>query len=161
MGRNTQLKTLQIKAFGMIRAFRPPPYSLSRTSATILLSTSRISRAREPLMTSLLKSESAENTLLGSRPLHAPVMDENETLRAALDQCGTEIRDGIQAALAGQQLSFDDALSLANVEGPALDALVAAANVLRRHTVGDTISYVVNRNINFTNVCFVGCSFCG
>ena len=112
-------------------------------------------------MTSLLKSESAENALLGSRPLHAPVMDENETLSAALDQCGPEIRDAIQAALAGQQLSFDDALSLANVEGPALDALVAAANVLRRHTVGDTISYVVNRNINFTNVCFVGCSFCG
>src|SRR2546423_846775 len=112
-------------------------------------------------MTSLPKSESVENAVLGSRPLHAPVMDENETLRAALDQCGTEIRDGIQAAVAGQQLSFDDALSLANVEGPALDALVAAANVLRRHTVGDTITYVVNRNINFTNVCFVGCSFCG
>src|SRR5256714_12199725 len=112
-------------------------------------------------MTSLPKSESVENAVLGSRPLHAPVMDENETLRAALDQCSEEIRDGIQAALGGQQLSFDDALSLANVEGPALDALVAAANVLRRHTIGDTISYVVNRNINFTNVCFVGCSFCG
>src|SRR5256714_5063002 len=112
-------------------------------------------------MTSLPKSESVENAVLGSRPLHAPVMDENETLRAALDQCGAEIRDGIQAALAGQQLSFDDALSLANVQGSGLDALVAAANVLRRHTVGDTITYVVNRNINFTNVCFVGCSFCG
>jgi 7,8-didemethyl-8-hydroxy-5-deazariboflavin synthase CofH subunit len=38
---------------------------------------------------------------------------------------------------------------------------VVAADQLRRDTVGDTITYVVNRNINFTNVCFVGCSFCG
>src|SRR5437762_2743764 len=43
----------------------------------------------------------------------------------------------------------------------ALEALVAVADQLRQQTVGDTITYVVNRNINFTNVCFVGCSFCG
>jgi FO synthase len=42
-----------------------------------------------------------------------------------------------------------------------LDALVAVADELRRRVVGDAITYVVNRNINFTNVCFVGCSFCG
>jgi FO synthase len=42
-----------------------------------------------------------------------------------------------------------------------LEALLAVANQLRQKTVGDTITYVVNRNINFTNVCFVGCSFCG
>src|SRR5256714_5401971 len=52
-------------------------------------------------------------------------------------------------------------LILATTEGSALDALIAVADHLRRQTVGDAITYVVNRNINFTNVCFVGCSFCG
>src|SRR5262249_21005682 len=35
------------------------------------------------------------------------------------------------------------------------------ADELRRRTVGDAITYVVNRNLNFTNICFVGCAFCG
>jgi FO synthase len=52
-------------------------------------------------------------------------------------------------------------LQLANAEGPDLQALVATADHLRCEAVGETITYVVNRNINFTNVCFVGCSFCG
>src|SRR5439155_7577379 len=46
-------------------------------------------------------------------------------------------------------------------EDAALDALVRVADALRREVVGDAVTYVVNRNINFTNVCFVGCSFCG
>src|SRR6267378_3524007 len=50
---------------------------------------------------------------------------------------------------------------LSNAQGDDLQALVTFADTLRRETVGDAITYVVNRNINFTNVCFVGCSFCG
>jgi FO synthase len=61
----------------------------------------------------------------------------------------------------GAGLTFGQGLKLATAGGPALEALLAVADQLRRETVGDTISYVVNRNINFTNVCFVGCSFCG
>ena len=72
-----------------------------------------------------------------------------------------EFRDTVEAVFARQHLTFQQALLLATSEGPALDALVLAADVLRHQTVGDTITYVVNRNINFTNVCFVGCSFCG
>ena len=45
-------------------------------------------------------------------------------------------------------------------EGPELDALCALADDLRRDAVGDEVTYVVNRNINFTNVCYVGCRFC-
>ena len=44
--------------------------------------------------------------------------------------------------------------------GDDLFGLVVAANELRRQLVGDVVSYVVTRNINFTNVCFVGCKFC-
>jgi FO synthase len=52
------------------------------------------------------------------------------------------------------------AMALLEADGPALDALVALADDLRRDTVGDDVTYVVNRNINFTNVCYVGCRFC-
>jgi 7,8-didemethyl-8-hydroxy-5-deazariboflavin synthase CofH subunit len=65
------------------------------------------------------------------------------------------------AVRAGEEPTFEQGLLLAQAEGPGLQALVAFADGLRRETVGDVITYVVNRNINFTNVCFVGCSFCG
>jgi FO synthase len=51
-------------------------------------------------------------------------------------------------------------LALATADGPALDAVAALANSLRRDTVGDDVTFVVNRNINFTNVCYTGCRFC-
>jgi FO synthase len=52
------------------------------------------------------------------------------------------------------------ALALFGARGPALDALAAAADDVRRAAVGDPVTYVVNRNINFTNICYVGCRFC-
>jgi FO synthase len=52
-------------------------------------------------------------------------------------------------------------MTLASVEGNDLLALAKVADELRRRTVGDRITYVVNRNLNFTNICIVGCSFCG
>lgn len=64
-------------------------------------------------------------------------------------------------ALEGREISFDEGVTLAGVEGDDLIALVKTANELRRRTVGEIVTYVVNRNLNFTNVCFVGCSFCG
>lgn len=75
--------------------------------------------------------------------------------------CPVDLRELLLAAREGEELSFEQGLRLANASGPALDALVAAADALRAEAVGETITYVVNRNINFTNVCFVGCSFCG
>jgi 7,8-didemethyl-8-hydroxy-5-deazariboflavin synthase CofH subunit len=79
----------------------------------------------------------------------------------AVEACPAEVREILQAATCGTELTFEQGLVLATAEGPALEALVAVADQLRRETVGDAITYVVNRNINFTNVCFVGCSFCG
>src|SRR5882724_6372419 len=80
---------------------------------------------------------------------------------AVVETCPPEVREILQAVTSGAELTFEQGLLLATTEGSALDALVAVADQLRRETVGDTITYVVNRNINFTNVCFVGCSFCG
>ncbi|NGM12136.1 bifunctional FO biosynthesis protein CofGH [Verrucosispora sioxanthis] len=54
----------------------------------------------------------------------------------------------------------DAALALFGADGPALDELCRTADELRRSAVGDDVTYVVNRNINFSNVCYVGCRFC-
>jgi 7,8-didemethyl-8-hydroxy-5-deazariboflavin synthase CofH subunit len=60
----------------------------------------------------------------------------------------------------GADLSLDQACALANCEGDDLLGLLVAANILREELVGNIVTYVVNRNINFTNICFVGCKFC-
>ncbi|MGN0042701.1 bifunctional FO biosynthesis protein CofGH [Rhodococcus sp. (in: high G+C Gram-positive bacteria)] len=56
--------------------------------------------------------------------------------------------------------SDDEYVALANADGAGLEALVALADQLRRDTVGDDVTYVINRNINFTNICYTGCRFC-
>ena len=56
--------------------------------------------------------------------------------------------------------SDDEYLALACADGPALDAVAALADSIRRDVVGDDVTYVVNRNINFTNICYTGCRFC-
>src|SRR6267143_1758010 len=85
----------------------------------------------------------------------------NATALTPVGACPAEVREILHAAAGGAELTFEEALLLATAEGSSLEALVAVADRLRRETVGDAITYVVNRNINFTNVCFVGCSFCG
>src|SRR5882672_5959198 len=88
--------------------------------------------------------------------------DPEETkLQASPSSCSPEVLECLEASRAGHELTFEQGLLLANTEGPDLEVLVSFADTLRRETVGDAITYVVNRNINFTNVCFVGCSFCG
>jgi FO synthase len=57
-------------------------------------------------------------------------------------------------------ISDGQALALLDADGPELDALATLADGLRRDVVGDDITYVVTRNINFTNVCYTGCRFC-
>lgn len=57
-------------------------------------------------------------------------------------------------------LTRDQALALAHADGPELDALCLLADQVRRTAVGDAVTYVVNRNVNFSNVCYVGCRFC-
>jgi len=57
-------------------------------------------------------------------------------------------------------LSDDEYLALATADGEGLDALAALADSIRADVVGDDVTYVVNRNINFTNICYTGCRFC-
>jgi len=73
-------------------------------------------------------------------------------VRAALER--------VLASLDGGLLTREECLLLADTSGDDLLGLVVAANEVRQRLVGDVVSYVVTRNINFTNVCFVGCKFC-
>jgi FO synthase len=66
----------------------------------------------------------------------------------------------VMSSLDGGVLSREECLLLAASEGDDLFGLVVAANEIRQRLVGDVISYVNTRNINFTNVCYVGCKFC-
>jgi FO synthase len=72
--------------------------------------------------------------------------------RTALEQ--------VMGALDGGGLTREQYSLLANADGDDLLGLLVAADALRRELVGNIVTYVVNRNINFTNVCFVGCKFC-
>jgi 7,8-didemethyl-8-hydroxy-5-deazariboflavin synthase CofH subunit len=72
--------------------------------------------------------------------------------RTALEQ--------VMETLDGNVLTREQCLLLANAEGDDLLGLLVAADALRRELVGNIVTYVVNRNINFNNVCFVGCKFC-
>ena len=66
----------------------------------------------------------------------------------------------LDRALSGEDITPDEAVILFEVRGQDYNALVMAADELRRRTVGDVVTYVVNRNIIFTNVCIKGCGFC-
>jgi FO synthase len=71
----------------------------------------------------------------------------------------------VAAALRGRArppaaLTAAQALALITADGADLDAVCALADDVRRDTVGDDVTYVVNRNVNFTNVCYTGCRFC-
>ncbi|MER7397117.1 bifunctional FO biosynthesis protein CofGH [Streptomyces sp. NPDC000151] len=73
----------------------------------------------------------------------------------------TDVRAALrQAADDPTKLTDDEALALLHADGPALDALCGIADDLRKATVGDDVTYIVTRNINFTNVCYTGCRFC-
>ncbi|MGW7201531.1 bifunctional FO biosynthesis protein CofGH [Streptomyces chryseus] len=73
----------------------------------------------------------------------------------------TDVRQALnQAADDPTRLTDDEALALLHADGPALDALTRIADALRRDVVGDDVTYIVTRNINFTNVCYTGCRFC-
>jgi FO synthase len=89
-----------------------------------------------------------------------PVTTAWANRREAPARLGAEIRHALRKAERHRPISDAEAVSLFQAEGADLDALRAVADGLRREAVGDVITYVINRNINFTNVCYVGCRFC-
>ena len=81
-------------------------------------------------------------------------------LRPALDWASPAVRRALTVALDGGEISVDDGLVLATAGGRDLHALTLVADELRRRQVGDVVTFVVNRTVNFTNVCIKHCTFC-
>ncbi len=67
----------------------------------------------------------------------------------------------LSRAVQGEGLTAEEAVALAGADGAAAEEVAAAADELNRAMHGDVVTYVVNRNANFTNVCTTNCSFCG
>jgi len=86
-----------------------------------------------------------------------PAVADVEALVSLVDP---EVARVLDHALEGKDVSAEDALTLMNSTGLEYTAMTMAADELRRRTVGDAVTYVVNRNINFTNVCIKRCGFC-
>ncbi|MGK2903168.1 MAG: bifunctional FO biosynthesis protein CofGH, partial [Mycobacterium sp.] len=85
----------------------------------------------------------------------------SELAARAPERIDTDVLAALRAAERNPGACSDDEyLALATADGPALDAVAALADSLRRDVVGEDVTYVVNRNINFTNICYTGCRFC-
>jgi len=85
--------------------------------------------------------------------------------RPAQPASSGRLRPEVAAALRSAErdpagISDAEALALLDADGPELEALTGLADGLRQDTAGDAVTYVVTRNINFTNVCYTGCRFC-
>ncbi|MGW1170496.1 bifunctional FO biosynthesis protein CofGH [Streptomyces sp. NPDC002550] len=79
----------------------------------------------------------------------------------APERIDTDVRQALATAADDPtRLTDAEALALLHADGPALDALCRVADDVRRSAVGDDVTYIVTRNINFTNVCYTGCRFC-
>ncbi len=98
-------------------------------------------------------------SLAGSKLETLPQLDWQDISSQLTPACRAALEQ-VMESLDGGVLSREQCLLLANSEGDDLLGLLVAANIIRRELAGNIVTYVVNRNINFTNVCFVGCKFC-
>src|SRR5262245_55531419 len=84
----------------------------------------------------------------------------NDSLSTVLDLVDPEVRSILGHCLDGGEISWQQALRLCETSGVDFQATLLAADELRRRQTGDIVTYVVNRNVNFTNVCVKHCGFC-
>ena len=85
---------------------------------------------------------------------------DDRPLQRRIDSVDAYTAGILERALEGLRPSVEEGAHLLTLRGNALSALVAAADRVRRDDVGDVVTYVVNRNVNWTNICYVGCKFC-
>jgi len=83
------------------------------------------------------------------------------TIERTLARTSPAVTDVLDRALEGKELAERDVETLLGAQGADLYAVMQAADEARALDKGDDVSFVICRNINFTNVCYVGCSFCG
>ncbi|MBV9249940.1 MAG: 5-amino-6-(D-ribitylamino)uracil--L-tyrosine 4-hydroxyphenyl transferase CofH, partial [Acetobacteraceae bacterium] len=85
---------------------------------------------------------------------------EPKLARPLLGRADAAIQAAVTRATAGERLTEPDIVRLFSARDIDYEYVTAAADALRRHVSGDTVRYVVNRNINYTNICYYRCKFC-
>jgi FO synthase len=88
------------------------------------------------------------------------LLNDDRSLDARLASIDSATAGIIGRALEGLRPTVEEGAHLLTLRDKDLSALIGAADEIRREDVGDIVTYVVNRNINWTNICFVGCKFC-
>jgi 7,8-didemethyl-8-hydroxy-5-deazariboflavin synthase CofH subunit len=88
------------------------------------------------------------------------LLPDGAPLESLLGRASREVADVLSTVLEAREIDASGLLLLLSADGDDLRAVIAAADHVRREDVGDVVTYVVNRNLNFTNVCFVNCQFC-
>ena len=94
--------------------------------------------------------------------MHLPTSQgsNGQSLDAMLQGVAIDVARVLGKALDGGELTVDETVLLFRTTGAELEATAKSADELRHRAVGDLVTYVVNRNINFTNVCIKRCGFC-
>ena len=107
--------------------------------------------------------DGAEVTLAGRRSTawYAGTTAEPPKLLPGQPRATGAVREVLDGVRAGQRAEVDELVTLLRARGPEVAAVARLADELRAATVGNTVTYVVNRNINYTNVCTFRCRFCG
>lgn len=88
-------------------------------------------------------------------------LDQDTAREACMETASPAVRQILNKALEGREISKDEGVTLFGAADPVdLAAIYYTANTLRKRTNGDRVTFTVNRNINFTNICYMGCKFC-
>jgi FO synthase len=91
---------------------------------------------------------------------YSGVEEEPPAILPAAGRAGGAVREVLDGVLLGQRPGVDEIVTLFSARGPEVMAVAEAADQLRRDIVGETVTFVRNRNINYTNVCTFKCKFC-
>ena len=83
-----------------------------------------------------------------------------ERIKSAPAAVSADVQDILHRATAGEDLAEADIVRLIQARGDDFNAVARAADAVRREVCGDVVSFVVNRNINYTNICYFKCQFC-
>lgn len=87
-------------------------------------------------------------------------LPDGAPIERSIGMASPAVRSILDRVLERRDVEVEDVPVLLRLEGDDLRALIATADHVRREDVGDEVTYVVNRNVNFTNICFVNCQFC-
>jgi FO synthase len=113
------------------------------------------------LLRPLLEASDADGCARNDSWSPGVAMEAPAALFARASRSSTPALDRLAArARAGERLDESGIVHLFSAREGEVDALLAAADELRREATGDTVRYVVNRNINYTNICSHRCRFC-